>query len=164
MVIGVRRLPLLLTVLAVAVCGSAQIRRREIEVKPRAVEQRIFALVNEERKKEGAVELSWDDELAFEARRHSFNMVARWFFSHEDPIRGDLAKRLRGDKIVWRFCAENIFSEQGYPDPSRAAVEGWLSSPGHRANMLNPKLVRTAIGVSQRTDGVVFVTQEFIQP
>jgi uncharacterized protein YkwD len=158
-----RRLPLL-TALAAAACAQAQLRSRAVEIRPRAIEQQIYVLVNEERRKHGAVELSWDDQLASEARHHSFNMVARWFFAHDDPVRGDLGKRLRGDKILWHFCAENIFSEQGYPDPARAAVEGWLKSPGHRANMLSPRLLRTGVGVSQRADGVVFITQDFIRP
>ncbi len=130
----------------------------------RKIERRVFDLVNQERRRAGVPPLQWDDALAAEARRHSYNMMARWFFSHEDPIRGALNKRLKSANLPWGRCAENIFSEQGYADPAEMAVQGWLKSPGHRANMLDPRLTHTGIGAAQRSDATIYITQDFISP
>ena len=43
------------------------------------------------------------------------------------------------------------------------AVENWMLSPGHRANILNPEFQESAIGVFVAADGTVYLTQEFIR-
>jgi uncharacterized protein YkwD len=125
------------------------------------LERSVFDLVNAERRQRQLRELDWSEELAGEARHHSRRMVEMWFFSHVDPERGGLGARLKEDHIRCRRCAENIYSEQGYRDPARQAVESWLKSPGHRASMLDATFTATGVGVSIRVDGTVIVTQEF---
>ncbi len=149
--------------IAAAIAGGAD-RRSISDPDLRAIERQVFLLVNEERRKLGIGALEWDPELAAAARRHSYNMAARWFFSHTDPERGGLDRRLRSEGIRWRRCAENIFREQGHADPAAKAVEKWGDSPGHRANMLNRFLSRTGVGAYMRIDGTLFVTQEFVTP
>ncbi len=144
--------------------GAAVLVRGAPDADMRAMEQEIFRRVNEQRRREGVPELAWNEDLAKEARRHSYNMVARWFFAHEDPARGSLSRRLRASRISWRRCAENLFTEKGYPDLAQKAVEGWWNSPGHRTNMLDRRLTRTGIGIAVRVDDTFFVTQEFIAP
>jgi uncharacterized protein YkwD len=128
------------------------------------LERRIFQAVNAERRERGLAELRWSEPLAAEARRHSRRMAARWFTSHDDPERGDLTKRLAAAGIPWRECAENILSEQGYEEPGAEAVKSWMASPGHRRNILNPRVTHTGVGAALRADGTLLVTQEFTRP
>lgn len=129
-----------------------------------AIANDLFVAVNRERRLYGANQLRWNAVLAKEARAQSFSMWERGFFSHEDPLRGDLATRLRRSGVIWHDCAENIFREQGYHHPVKAAVNGWMSSPGHRQNLLNAKFTQTGMGVMIGPFDEYFMTQIFVAP
>jgi uncharacterized protein YkwD len=58
---------------------------------------------------------------------------------------------------VW---AENI--ARGQPTPP-AVVDGWMNSPGHRANILNCRLTMVGIGVVRGAGGPWW-TQVFATP
>jgi uncharacterized protein YkwD len=135
----------------------------EAESDLRKLEQQIFQKVNAARAENQAPQLSWKEELASEARRHAGNMAARRFFSHEDPKRGELAKRLDTSGINWNRCAENIYREQGLQNPADDAVQAWLQSPGHRRNMLDHGFAETGVGVAVQPDGSIYVVQVFIR-
>jgi uncharacterized protein YkwD len=125
--------------------------------------RRVFQLVNNERTWRGLGELKWDDRLAAEARRHAANMAARGFFSHIDPVRGDLPDRLKQDGIRWSHCAENLLQESGYEDAAREAVLSWMGSRGHRKNILDRLVTHAGVGAVRRPDGTLFLAQEFVQ-
>jgi uncharacterized protein YkwD len=133
----------------------------ESESSLRKLEQQIFQKVNVARDENQAPQLSWKEELASEARRHAGNMAARRFFSHEDPKRGDISKRLDTSGINWSRCAENIYREQGLPNPADDAVQAWLRSSGHRKNMLDGGFAETGVGIAAQPDGTIYVVQVF---
>jgi hypothetical protein len=59
----------------------------------------------------------------------------------------------------WTAIAENIAA--GYPTPE-AVVQGWMSSPGHRANLLSPRYTEIGIGLVKSSDRFgTFWTQNF---
>ncbi len=128
------------------------------------IAKKTFLFVNNERTYRGLSALRWDDALAEEARRHAANMATRWFFAHKDPVRGDLDVRLIKDSIPWYKCAENLYQGIGVADPAREATLGWMRSHGHRMNMLDGQLERTGIGAARRSDGTIFIVQEFTRP
>ena len=128
---------------------------------PATLEGRIFAGINEQRRLQGLPPLAWSGDLARAALSHSQAMAARSFFSHDDPVLGGFADRLRAAGIACAACAENLFMARGYPDPVPIAVAGWMNSPGHRANILDARFTRTGIGVAQGPDGAVYITQIF---
>ena len=98
------------------------------------------------------------------ARAHSESMVRRGFFSHVTPNGSRMTDRARAAGIAhFRALGENIAYNQGYDDPGGFAVENWMLSPGHRANILNPEFQESAIGVFVAADGTVYLTQEFIR-
>lgn len=129
-----------------------------------AIEKELFSAVNRERRLHGAKELKWNDVLSKEARSQSFSMWKYGFFSHEDPLRGDLAARLRRAGVSWHGCAENIFREEGYRYPVKAALDGWMSSPGHRQSLLDTKFTQTGMGVMIGPFDEYFMTQIFVAP
>jgi uncharacterized protein YkwD len=85
------------------------------------------------------------------------------YFSHTTPDGQRLRDRIRVVGIVqFRVLAENIAYNQGYEDPGALAVERWMLSPKHRANILSPEFQAMAIGSFVAADGSVFLTQTFI--
>ncbi|MGN0678895.1 MAG: CAP domain-containing protein [Oscillospiraceae bacterium] len=53
--------------------------------------------------------------------------------------------------IDYSYAAENIAA--GYRTPE-AVVDGWMNSPGHRANILNPELQYLGVGFYCDTEGI----------
>ncbi|MGE5570649.1 MAG: CAP domain-containing protein [Rhodospirillales bacterium] len=150
--------------LLLAVCLAVWAGQPETPEQPLAViERRVWEILNQERVELGLKALAWDDRLAAAAREHAVNMVRYRFFSHSDPIHGDLRDRLAQAKISWRRAAENLFAARGPQDPARAAVEGWMKSPGHRQNALDRDLTRAGTGATRAPDGTVYVVQIYIR-
>ena len=125
-------------------------------------ERRAFDATNELRLKNGLALLEWDAELCVIARRHSRNMSVLGFFSHQTPEGLRLRDRARQAGIRYHVIAENIAYNQGIEDPGAFAVERWMLSPGHRANLLSPEFRAAAVGSFIAPDGKVFLTQLFI--
>ena len=128
-----------------------------------AIERRAFEQTNNERVNAGLVALIWDAELCLFARMHSENMARLNFFGHETPDGMRLKERARAQGILhFRVIAENIAYNKGYDDPGAFAVERWMISAGHRANILYVGFQNSAIGSFVGKDGSVYVTQVFI--
>jgi uncharacterized protein YkwD len=130
---------------------------------PTEVEQRAFEQTNNARIKSGLAPLVWDSELYRMARAHSENMAKRGFFSHETPEGLQLKERAHENGIAhFRVIAENIAYNKGYSDPGGFAVERWMISSGHRANILYIGFQASAIGSYVAADGSTYLTQVFI--
>jgi uncharacterized protein YkwD len=130
---------------------------------PTEVEQRAFEQTNSARIKSGLAPLVWDSELCRMARAHSENMAKRGFFSHETPEGLQLKERAHENGIAhFRVIAENIAYNKGYSDPGGFAVERWMISSGHRANILYIGFQASAIGSYVAADGSTYLTQVFI--
>jgi uncharacterized protein YkwD len=128
-----------------------------------AIERRAFDQTNMVRAQNGLPPLAWDAEVCRMAREHSENMSRDGFFAHTTPDGKRLRDRARVVGIVqFRVLAENIAYNQGYEDPGAFAVERWMLSPKHRANILSPEFQSMAIGSFVAADGSVFLTQTFI--
>ena len=128
-----------------------------------AVELRAFEQTNVARAKNGLPTLVWDPELCRLARKHSEQMASLGYFSHETPDGLQLKERAHASGILhFRVIGENIAYNKGYEDPGGFAVERWLTSSGHRANMLYPGFQASAIGSYVAADGSTYLTQVFI--
>lgn len=128
-----------------------------------AVERRAFEQTNAARVENGLAPLVWDPELCRMAREHSEQMALQGYFSHETPDGLQLKERARANGILhFRVIGENIAYNKGYDDPGGFAVERWLTSSGHRANMLYPGFQASAIGSYVAADGSTYLTQVFI--
>ena len=128
-----------------------------------SIEKRAFEATNAVRRENGLAPLVWDSELCRMARTHSEKMVQLDFFSHEGPDGRRLRDRARVAGIAhFKLLGENIAYNQGFEDPGAFAVEHWMRSPGHRANILNARFQQSAVGVFVASDGTVYLTQVFI--
>jgi uncharacterized protein YkwD len=85
------------------------------------------------------------------------------FFSHVTPDGLRIRDRARAVGILaYKVMGENIAYNQGYEDPGAFAVERWMASEKHRANILSTEFRAMAIGMYVAPDGSVFLTQTFI--
>jgi uncharacterized protein YkwD len=127
------------------------------------IERRAFEKTNEMRVAQGLAPLAWDADLCRMAREHSESMARQGYFSHETLEGLQLKDRARAAGVPrFTVIGENIAYNKGYEDPGGFAVERWMISPGHRANILYIGFQGSAIGSYISSDGSVYITQDFI--
>ena len=103
----------------------------------------VVALTNAQRSAHGLGPLTADGRLAAAAQGHNDDMVARGFFAHESPDGASVADRVRAAGYSYGVVAENIAAGQR---TAADVVQGWMDSPGHRANILNRDVTHTGVG------------------
>jgi uncharacterized protein YkwD len=156
------RLPSLALCALILVIASKSISAQDATT-PNAIEKRAFEQTNIVRIKNGLPPLAWDGDVCRMARTHSENMSREGFFSHATPEGLRLRDRARLVGIIhYSVLGENIAYNQGYEDPGAFAVERWMLSPKHRANILSTEFRAMAIGSFIAPDGSVYLTQTFI--
>lgn len=131
--------------------------------------QKLLALINTARAQPqqcgaqslaATTALTWNPALASAAENHSRGMANNNFFDHMDRdgrMPGDRAE-LAG--YAGQQIGENIAAGQG---SVRKVVEGWLASPGHCANLMNPAFqeLGAAYAVDPRSDAGIYWTGVF---
>ncbi|MFL6673836.1 MAG: CAP domain-containing protein [Massilia sp.] len=108
--------------------------------------------------------LRWNAALGDAALEHSRDMATHRYFQHQGTDGSVAADRARRAGYAWRRIGENIASGQDYAEE---AVAGWLSSPGHCANIMNRDFseMGAAYAVNPgRERGVVYWTQVLGSP
>jgi uncharacterized protein YkwD len=131
------------------------------------VEELILAMTNEARRARGLAPLIKDAELTKLARAYSNDMLVRRFFDHSTPEGISFDARISNRYHHWVRCVgENIWSAIDYHPgkPQKMAKEivaDWMSSPGHRDNLLDPDFTHLGVGVSARHHSIR-ATQEFV--
>ncbi|MGH3470264.1 MAG: CAP domain-containing protein [Thermocrispum sp.] len=113
---------------------------------PASTVQAVVDLVNQERADAGCDPVRADDRLNRAASKHSADMSARDYFSHDTPEGRDFAERIRAEGYP-SPGAENI--AQGYRSAD-AVMDGWMDSEGHRANILNCDLATIGVGLAKQ--------------
>jgi nucleoid-associated protein YgaU len=105
---------------------------------------RVVELTNIERGKAGLAPIKFSSQLAVAAQEHSEDMAEEDFFSHDNPEDGSgAANRVSATGYRWSWVAENIYAGGDTPEE---AVQGWMNSSGHRANILNPTAREIGVG------------------
>jgi uncharacterized protein YkwD len=87
--------------------------------------------------------LGWHGRLVTAATGHTQDMVTADFFSHTGSDGSTVGQRVTAAGYAWSAVGENIAAGYGSVD---AVMDGWLASPGHCANLLNPQF--THVGVA----------------
>lgn len=106
-------------------------------------EQKMFELVNNERKKQSFSPLSFNNKLRDTARQHGRDMLNRGYFSHYTPEGLSPFDRLSQMSINFEAAAENL----AFAPSLDLAFDGLIKSPGHRANILSSDFRQVGIGV-----------------
>jgi uncharacterized protein YkwD len=154
-----------------------------------AIAEHVHIRINQIRTQHGLEKLAWKKPLARAATGHSRDMAKRDYFDHHSPEGNDFSFRYEkvdftcrvpagshrfltgGENIhkTWRAEATRTWSDgrkeetgiRTIPEVAEQAVQGWMNSPGHRKNILTPEWQSEGIGVWVRSDGAVFITQNF---
>ena len=82
----------------------------------------------------------YTNELAREKAR---DMVSNNYFSHTSPTYGSPFEMMKKYGISYKTAGENIAGNSS----NSGAVNAWMNSEGHRANILNSSFNYTGLGV-----------------
>ena len=121
-------------------------------------EKEVFNLINKQRTNNGLSALKVDNEVQRVAKIKAQDMVNNNYFSHTSPTYGSPFDMLKSFKVSYKTAGENIAGNSS----NSGAVNAWMNSSGHKANILNSTYNYTGIGVvSSPKYGKVYV-QMFI--
>ena len=87
--------------------------------------------------------LVYNAALEGAAQGHAADMAAKNYFSHTSQDGRSFSQRITAAGYAWTRIAENIAAGQSTPD---SVVAGWLTSPGHCQNIMNPALKELGVG------------------
>ena len=131
-----------------AACANADKHPSQATVKQLRVA--TVCLLNAERRKHGRARLRANNGLALAGQRHARDMVRKHYFAHDSRSGGDFKDRIVRTGYTHGSAAilgENLaWGSHDLASP-RAIVRSWMKSPGHRANILQPKFRHIGIGV-----------------
>lgn len=143
-------LALLAGLLALGPAGGAQ-AAQAARTTPTSYAQQAHNATNARRKAASRVALRKDSCLQRFASRHAKAMARSQDMRHQDlgPIMRSCRLSMVGENVAYGFTS------------GRAAVAGWMASPGHRANILNPRYRLLAVGAAQASNGQWYSAQVF---
>ncbi|MEU6355150.1 CAP domain-containing protein [Streptomyces sp. NPDC047072] len=118
----------------------------------------VVDLTNRERARAGLRPLAVDAHLTSAAQAYSTDMAVRAFYSHTSPEGTQPWDRAAAAGSSRRTIGENIACGQRTP---AEVVEGWMNSPGHRANILKPDFTHIGIGFAGGGPAGTYWTQLF---
>jgi uncharacterized protein YkwD len=111
-------------------------------------EQYLYDHTNDLRMQNGVRTLLLSDKLTARARVLAQDLAARGVLEHSDLHQIDIA---------WTTAGENI----GRGNSIQYVTDLFLSSPTHRANMLNPTFLYQSVGIARANDGTIYVVHLF---
>ena len=124
-----------------------------------AQEYSAWNLINEDRKANGLDELPLDETLCALARIKACDMKEHKYFAHQSPTFGKAADMLRRFGYSFRSVGENI-AHHATVLKSEAA---FMSSTGHKANILGSQWSKVGVGVCLDDSGYVHLVQLFVR-
>jgi uncharacterized protein YkwD len=131
---------------------------------PVSIEHDILRWSNVERIAAGVPPLSWSDKLARAARGHSEEMARLGYFAHQSPNprrrTAMMRAQLEGLDAPTLAVGENLFRGNWRRDRARRIVASWMSSPGHRENLLRGEFRYLGVGIAWDRD-FLLATQVF---
>jgi uncharacterized protein YkwD len=144
-----------------------------VRMSAQAAGQRVLDLVNQARATprscgnrafNAARPVRWNILRAEASRLHAEDMARHHYFSHSGRDGSDPAQRVLRAGYRYRATGENI-AAGGQMKPEDA-VAGWIESPGHCANLMNPAYAEmgAAFAVDAGSEMKVYWTQAFGAP
>ncbi|WP_027897065.1 CAP domain-containing protein [Zestomonas thermotolerans] len=134
--------------------------------------QRLLELINDARGQARqcgaqsfgpAAPLAWNAELGSTAEEHSRAMANGNFFSHRSRDGRTPSDRAELAGYSGQLIGENIAAGL---DTARKVLDGWLASPSHCANLMNPQFadLGAAYAVDPKSDAGIYWTVVFGAP
>lgn len=120
---------------------------------------------NETRREHRLPPLKTNLRLSMAAQKH-----AEWMAAHSNRLdRGlvhdpdttnTLTIRVKNVDYKWSYLAENI--AYGYDDAT--LMDGWMDSPGHKANILHKHVTDIGVGIAYSSDNTPYYCVVFGRP
>jgi uncharacterized protein YkwD len=120
------------------------------------MERQIFDWTNQERANINVPPLKWNNRLAIAARLHSDEMAKAKNLTHQVKGEPVFTERLAEQGARFNAAAENV----GYGGDADILHQGWMNSPPHRANLLNPVYTDMGVGIVRLGDRL-WATEDF---
>ena len=155
-------------------CGARRHIPIDTRTEIRQLERAIHAEVNQVRSGMGLSNVRYDRNLAQIAREHSKDMARKQYFDHVSPTGETFQDRYEAgryrcsvpiDTQSYAMGAENLFmghrsaafiehpngrreevQHLTVKEAAKQVVQGWMNSPGHRANLVRPIWLNEGIG------------------
>jgi uncharacterized protein YkwD len=121
----------------------------------------VLRLVNVERAKAGCSALSSESNLVEAAQKHTDLQADQNTMSHQLPGEASMGDRVTAAGYKWRGLGENVAA--GYTSAA-SVMDGWMNSPGHKANILNCGFEEIGVGIAKSSSGTQYWTQVFATP
>ncbi|MBU0532165.1 CAP domain-containing protein [Candidatus Micrarchaeota archaeon] len=136
----------------------------------------IFQYTNEERVNYGLGPLIYDPNLEKMANWQSKCLAENDIFEHDSIECGTLEQRFQyfqindsgGENLFLNWDAEYYYDDNWDPveysseeEIAHSTVDGWMLSPGHRANVLDEFYTHMAIGIYLGDEHDILITQNF---
>lgn len=121
------------------------------------VAEQVLQLVNQARATNGCGAVTLNTRLTSAAQLHSQDQAAHRTMSHTGSDGSTFWER--AERAGYQHAiSENV--AYGYRTP-QAVMDGWMNSPGHRANILNCRARAMGLGVAADSAGRRYWTQMF---
>lgn len=105
------------------------------------------------RARAGLAPLRTEARLGRAAEAHACDNARRGTYTHVGSDGAHLGQRLTRAGYPFRNAAEN--TGWGFRGAG-SALHWWMSSPPHRANLMNPALREAGVGIARGGDGKLF--------
>lgn len=138
----------------------------------RTVGSRVLQLANEARSRprrcgsksfEAAPPLKLVSQLSGAATEHARDLARHSTLSHRGSDGSTPADRVTRERYAWKLVGENVASG---PTTAEEVMAGWLESPGHCENLMNPRFTDMGIAytVDAKSESGVYWSQVFATP
>ncbi len=127
-------------------------------------EGNIIALTNETRAAEHLPLLHEDAHLREAARLKAEDMLAKQYFAHASPSGQNALDLIKASGYAPLYAGENLAVHYL---SAEQVNDGWMLSPTHRANILNPRYADIGVGIVNgdfEGQATTFVVQLFGKP
>jgi len=107
--------------------------------------------------------LTWSDKLATASYLHSKDMADNNYFAHDSQNGTTFSARITAQGYSWSRAGENIAAGQG---TLATAIDGWMNSPGHCANIMNAGFSQIGVGCARNASSTykIYWTMDLATP
>lgn len=145
------QLSALISILSLAACTIAAPQGEVANLEKRDYRLDIIIMANQKRQAAGCKPLSLDAALHRAAQVQADDMARFQYTGHVSHNGRTMGDRIRKEGYKFGMIGENVASGSPSMTP-KSAIEGWMKSAGHKANILNCRYQNSGVGYGRGKD------------